>query len=319
MDNPTTRLLSLLELLQSHGLTSGAELARKLAITPRTLRRYIAHLEALGIPVAAERGRDGGYRLMQGYKLPPMMFSNDEAMALALGLVASRHLGLTASAPAGASALSKLERVMPEALRQNVRAVHATVALDMAATHVRSNADVLATISHGAQKQQSLRLSYRSQTGTETGRNIDPYGLAYLEGKWYVVAFCHLRQAQRAFRLDRIQSATLLPASFGKPADFDALTYMTDAIASLPRTFSARILLHADLAQASRAIHPTLGILQAIPDGVLLHCQADDLDWMARELARLPFRFSIQAPQALADALQKHAQLLLAQLHTTHN
>src|SRR5471032_3355272 len=104
MATPTTRILALLELLQTHGLISGTELARRLAVDPRTLRRYIRTLESLGVPVHPERGRDGGYRLMQGYKLPPMMFSNDEALALALGLVASRDLGLAVAAPAGASA-----------------------------------------------------------------------------------------------------------------------------------------------------------------------------------------------------------------------
>ncbi|HXA47141.1 MAG TPA: HTH domain-containing protein, partial [Burkholderiaceae bacterium] len=130
MGNPTTRVLALLELLQTHGLSSGAELARRLDVEPRTLRRYIVALEALGIPVMTERGRDGGYRLMHGFKLPPMMFSNDEALALALGLVASRSLGLEATVPAGAGALAKLERAMPDNLRQRVRAVGETVTLD---------------------------------------------------------------------------------------------------------------------------------------------------------------------------------------------
>src|SRR3954469_22815312 len=131
MTNPTTRVLALLELLQSHGLMSGTELARRLAVDPRTLRRYIQALDTLGIPVLAERGRDGGYRLMNGFKLPPMMFTNDEAMALSLGLLAARNLGLDGKAPAGDSALSKLERVMPDKLRKRVRAIGETVALDI--------------------------------------------------------------------------------------------------------------------------------------------------------------------------------------------
>jgi predicted DNA-binding transcriptional regulator YafY len=311
MANPTTRVLALLELLQTHGLMSGAELARRLEVDPRTLRRYIVALETLGIPVLAERGRDGGYRLMHGFKLPPMMFSDDEALALALGLVASRKLGLASAGPAGASALAKLERVMPENPRLRMRAVGETVALDIARATSSGDADILATLSAAAQKRQSARVRYLSQQREQTERGIDPYGLAYLGGSWYVVAYCHLRRERRSFRLDRIQSAALLPASFARPDDFDALAYMTTAFATLPRAHSVQVLLHADMGRACRAIPASLGVLQAVAGGTMLHIQADDLEWMARELARLPFSFAIREPAALAGVLARHAAALL--------
>lgn len=311
MSNPTTRVLALLELLQAHGQLSGAELAWRLEVDPRTLRRYILVLESLGIPVLAERGRDGGYRLMQGFKLPPMMFSNDEALALALGLVASRSLGLTASAPAGASALAKLERVLPENLRKRIRAIGETVTLDIARATSSGDADILTTLSSAAQSQQSVRLRYLSPQKVETERDVDPYGLAYLNASWYVVGYCHLRRDKRSFRLDRIQAAELLPMSFGKPAHFDAINYMTAAIASLPRAHSVKVLLHTDLVSASAAIFTSLGVLESVANGIVLHSQADDLDWMARELARLPFSFVILEPAALANVLAQHARALL--------
>lgn len=311
MGNPTTRVLALLELLQAHGLMSGAELAARLEVDPRTLRRYITTLETLGIPVVAERGRDGGYRLMQGYKLPPMMFSNDEALALALGLVASRSLGLADAAPAGASALAKLQRVLPDQLRQSMRAVSETVALDTVRASPAGDVDILATLSKAAQHQQSVRLYYLSPEQIQTERHLDPYGLAYLGGRWYVVGHCHLRDAMRSFRLDRVQSARLLPRSFGRPVDFDAIGFMSAAIASVPRAYSVQVLLHTDLASAHAAIFTNLGVLEAVAGGTLMHSQADDLDWMARELARLPFSFAIQAPASLRDALARHAAWLL--------
>jgi predicted DNA-binding transcriptional regulator YafY len=311
MGNPTTRVLALLELLQTHGLISGAELARRLEVDPRTLRRYIITLEALGIPVLAERGRDGGYRLMHGFKLPPMMFTNDEALALALGLVASRSLGLAATAPAGAGALTKLERVMPDNLRRRMRAVGETVTLDIARATSTGDPDILATLSAAAQNQQRVHLHYQAPQQAQTERDIDPYGLAYYGGNWYVVGYCHLRLDRRSFRLDRIQAAKLLPMSFVRPAEFDAMAYIAAAIASLPRTHSVRVLLHADLATASAAIFTSLGVLEAVTDGTMLHSQADDLEWMARELSRLPFSFVIQEPAALRDALANHAATLL--------
>ncbi|PRC94627.1 helix-turn-helix transcriptional regulator [Solimicrobium silvestre] len=311
MANPTTRVLALLELLQTHELMSGAELARRLEIDPRTLRRYINTLESLGIPVMTERGRDGGYRLIHGFKLPPMMFTNDEALALGLGLVAARSLGLAATTPASNSALSKLERVMPEKLRQRMRAVGETVSLDIAKATSSGDPEILALLSAATRDQQSVRLHYLSPQQVQTDRKIDPYGLAYLNGSWYVVAHCHLRKDTRSFRLDRIQSADLLPMSFGKPADFDAMRYISSAIATIPRMHQVKVLLHTDLASAHAAIFSAFGMLEPIDDNTILTIQADDLGWVARELARLPFSFAIQEPAALKEVLAHHARELL--------
>src|SRR5262245_54159905 len=131
MSRPATRLLAALELLQTHGRMSGSELARRLRIHPRTVRRYIASLEELGIPITTDRGRDGAYMLVAGFKLPPMMFTDDEALALSVGLLAARSLGLADAAPAVASAQAKLERVMPVSVKRRVRAVDETVTLDL--------------------------------------------------------------------------------------------------------------------------------------------------------------------------------------------
>src|SRR4051812_15869473 len=172
MANPTTRVLVVLELLQSHGTMNGAELARRLDVTVRTLRRYIVALEELGIPVLAERGRDGGYRLMQGFKLPPMMFSNDEALALSLGLLAARKLGLADAVPASAGALAKLERVMPDSLRQRVRAIGEVVTLGMSQAGPSGTADTLASLSVATQNQQRVHLHYRAPQQAQTERDL---------------------------------------------------------------------------------------------------------------------------------------------------
>src|SRR6185295_2658436 len=131
MAGPTARVLAALELLQTHGRMTGSELARRLRVDPRTVRRYMVALEELGIPITAELGRDGGYMLVAGFKLPPMMFDDDEALALSGGLLAARGLGLAEGTPAIASAQAKLERVMPATLNRRVRAVDETVALDL--------------------------------------------------------------------------------------------------------------------------------------------------------------------------------------------
>src|SRR5947209_16379363 len=127
---PTTRVLTILELLQSHYRLSGPELAERLEVNTRTVRRYITMLQDLGIPVEAERGRHGSYRLRPGFKLPPLMFTEDEALSLTLGLLASRRLGLTVTAPAVEGALAKIERVLPLELRGRVQAIQETLVLD---------------------------------------------------------------------------------------------------------------------------------------------------------------------------------------------
>jgi len=136
MTQPTVRVLAVLEVLQSQGRVSGPELARRVGVDGRTLRRYIAMLEELGIPIVAERGRFGGYALIAGFKLPPLVFSNDEALALGVGLLAARSLGLADAAPAVAGAQAKLQRVMPQSLKRRLRAIDETVALDLSRRNV---------------------------------------------------------------------------------------------------------------------------------------------------------------------------------------
>src|ERR1700682_4283575 len=222
MPHPTTRVLAVLELLQTYPRVSGSELARRIGVDPRTVRRYISMLEELGIPITAERGRDGAYMLVAGFKLPPMMFTDDEALALSVGLLAARGLGLADAAPAVASAQAKLERVMPAGLKRRVRAVDETVMLDLSRSTVPSDNTALVALSAAAQAQTRVILGYDGQR-EKTEREFDPYGLAHRGGRWYVVGMCHLRRGMRSFRLDRVRSVRALDVSFERPPGFDAL------------------------------------------------------------------------------------------------
>lgn len=305
MSLPTTRVLTVLELLQAHGRMSGPELARRVGVDGRTLRRYVASLEEIGVPVTAERGRHGSYALVPGFKLPPMVFTNDEALALALGLLAARGLGLSGAVPAVASAHAKLERVMPEALKRRIRAIDDTVALDLTRADTSgTGADnsALVILSQAAQTRQRVHLTYRTASGTSE-RDFDPWGLAWRSGRWYTVGYCHLRSGLRSFRLDRIQQVHAVPASFGRPEGFDILAHLVSSMATLSRTHAIEVLLHTDIATAQRETFDTIGVLEPAGDGTLLFAQADDLAWFARELSRLPFEFEIRQPEALRAAL----------------
>jgi predicted DNA-binding transcriptional regulator YafY len=313
MDRPTTRVLAILELLQARGTVSGAELSQRLGVDRRTVRRYIAQLEELGLPITAERGRNGGYALVAGFKLPPLMFTEDEAVAVALGLVAARGLGLAAALPAVSSAQAKLERVMPEPLRRRARALDETVAVELAGPVAPAAAAALASLSEAAEARRRVFLAYRSATGSLSERDFDAYALAYRAGCWYTVGFCHLRGGLRSFRIDRITTVTPRAERFDRPADFDVLEHLARAVASLPRAHAVEVWIEASEKAVKKILPQALGVLEPVGDGLLLFAQADDLDWLARELARLPFRFEVRRPAALAAALATLGRRLVSE------
>lgn len=316
MSHPASRVLTVLELLQAHGRLSGSELARRLDVDVRTLRRYIRVLEDIGIPITAERGRYGAYALVPGFKLPPLMFGDDEALALSLGLLAARRLGLADAAPAVASAQAKLERVMPAALQRRVRAVAETVTLDLSYTPTTTDGEALLQLSAAAQSQRCVCLDYRAADGATSRRDFDPYGLTWRGGRWYALGHCHLRKALRSFRLDRIVSVAALDRSFGRPAHFDAAAELELSLANLPRAIAVEVLLHCDLAAVQAERLGSIGVFEARGDGVLLRTRTDGLDWFARQLAALPFAFDILLPDDLRAALAAHLARLQAAART---
>jgi len=311
MYRPTTRVLALLELLQTHGRMSGAELAPRLGVDRRTLRRYVGKLEDIGIPITAERGRAGGYALMPGFKLPPMMFTEDETLALSLGLLAARGLGLAEAAPAVASAQAKLERVMPDGLRRRVRAVDDTVKLDAVRAIAPGDNQALVALTGAAQACRRVVLRYRDLRGEESVRRFDPYGLALRHGRWYAAGWCHLRQALRTFRLDRIAGVETLAEPFERPPGFDAMAYVVQTVATLPRAFTIEVLLKTDAISARAHLFAEAGVFEETAEGVVIHAQSDELDWFARQLAGMPFDFEIRRPPELHAAVGDCVRRLL--------
>jgi predicted DNA-binding transcriptional regulator YafY len=311
MAKPTTRVLAVLDLLQSHGRMSGPELARRVGVDVRTLRRYIVMLEDLGIPLTTERGRTGAYMLVAGFKLPPMMFTNDEAVALSVGMVAARGLGLAESAPAVESAQAKLARVMPDSLKRHVHAIADTVKVDLLpATGTPASNAALIALTGAAQAQRRVRMGYQSAEGNHTERDFDPYGLAWRAGAWYALGMCHLRHGLRSFRLDRVGAVNLLEQSFRRPPDFDALDHLLRSIGAIAYTHPIEVMLHTDPQTAQRVFSLAFGLLEPMRDGVLLRTSADDLGWFARQLAGLPFDFEILVPTALRAELARCATRL---------
>lgn len=306
MYHPTSRVLTVLELLQTHGRISGPQLAARLEVDVRTVRRYIATLQDIGIPIEAEIGRHGCYALRPGFKLPPLLFSNDEATAITLGLLLAQRHGLDASTPAIAGALAKLERVLPAEARAAVQALQATLTLDIAAPADAVQSSVIAALSMAVQQQQQVRLRYGTNSA-ETERIVDPYGVVCHGGHWYAVGYCHLRVGMRVFRIDRVRGVALSEQHFTRPADFDPLAFLLRSFALIPDRWDVRVLLHTTLEQARRAVPASLALLEQQPDGVLLWASIDDLDMLARLLIGVGCPFVVHEPAELRAVLRRLA------------
>ncbi|HEY7348087.1 MAG TPA: YafY family protein [Ktedonobacterales bacterium] len=311
MYSPVTRLLTVLELLQARPSITAAQLAQRLEVNSRSARRYITMLQDLGMPIEAGRGRYGGYRLRPGYKLPPLMLTEDEALAVTLGLLAARQLGLSGTVPAVEGALAKVERVLPIAVRERVQAVQENVTLDLNIQKGLPATDWLKTFSTAAQETRRLTLRYQAGSGEQTRRVFDCYGVLYRNGRWYAVGYCHLRQEIRVFRLDRVLEAELSDERFVRPTDFDSRTAVVGIIATIPDTWHVQALLETTLEDIQALVPPEYAKLEERADGVLLRAYERDLDHAARFLVGLGCPLRVQQPEELLEALKRLAQTIM--------
>mgnify|MGYP005839226579 CR=1 FL=1 len=311
MSGPTIRVLTLLELLQSNSRMSGTELAARLGVDKRTVRRYIQALEALGIPVTTEQGCDGGYMLVAGFKLPPMMFTNDETLALSLGLLAAKNLRLADVQTAISSIQAKLERVMPAKLKSRAQAIARTIDVMLPEAATETPGQHLAPLLDALELQRSVTINYASYQQPPVSRQVDPYGLLFRNGRWYMSGYCHLRQELRTFRLDRLQQIALLEQRFNRPANFNAAEHFTHSLNSMPGNLDIKVLLHTDKTTAALAMGATAAMLKPQPEGLLLSTRTDSAYCFALWLSQLPFDFSVISPPELKQSLQQQAARLL--------
>lgn len=312
------KVLGLLELLQAApaGVTVG-HLAERLGVDERTVRRYAAHLAELGIPVEGRRGRYGGYALAPGYRLPPLMLTDEETLAVLLGLVAGRRAGLSTAATATETALAKIQRVLPAGLRARTDALLAT--LDFVATRPVTGAnpatDTLLTLAAAARERRPVTFTYTKPGAEPAERGLDPYGLVFHAGKWFVTGRDHARASIRTFRLDRVTDPATLDGTFEVPAGFDPSAQVAAGLATAAWRHEVSVLLHADFDAVRRQVPPTAATLTRAGGDVRLTARAERLDGMARMLAGLGHAFTIETPDelrtevaALAERLRVAAQ-----------
>ena len=319
MTRPTAWVLALLEILQADGSHTVAELARRLEVDERTVRRYAGHLIDLDVPVRSVRGRYGGYQIAPGYRMPPLMLTDGEALAVLLGLVAGRRAGLTGG-PAAImeSTAAKLRRVLPKALARRLEDLLATV--DFTAPSrpaVATETSLLLTLAQAARNRRPVALLYTAWDGRHSERTVSPYGIVAHSGRWYLTGADSASGEVRTFRLDRIQTATTLPGTFETPAGFDPAGRVLSGLAEVPRGHEVSLRVQGTAAQVRSRLPAGLATVGELPAGqdagwVRVRLRAEQLDWVPSLLAGLHCPFVIERPAALRDHVRALAGWLAA-------
>ncbi|MFI5558893.1 helix-turn-helix transcriptional regulator [Amycolatopsis japonica] len=303
MTRPIARVLALLEILQSGGTRTVAELAGRLDVDERTVRRYAEHLVDLDIPVRSVRGRYGGYRLAPGYRMPPLMLTDEEALAVLLGLVAGRRAGLIAtSAAAVESAVAKVRRVLPEALGRRLDALLETADFTAPARKALSaEAEVLLTVAEAARDRRPVALAYLAGNGGASERVVHPYGVVAHSGRWYLTGFDSASGEVRTFRVDRIKSAETRAGTFETPDGFDPAERVLTALAETPYRYDVSVRIEATPEEIRAVFPPSVATLETDGDRVRARIRAQRLDWIPPLLAALDRPFVIERPAELRD------------------
>jgi predicted DNA-binding transcriptional regulator YafY len=312
MSETSSRLLELLSLLQARRDWPGAELAERLEVSGRTIRRDVERLRALGYPVESLSGPAGGYRLRAGTAMPPLLLDEDEAIAVAVGLGTAARASVTGIEETSIRALVKLEQVLPAHLRRRVSALgSATIAPPVTGPTV--DPQHLTVIAAACRESECLRFAYRSRDGSDTRREVEPHSLVNLGRRWYLVAWDRRRDDWRTFRVDRLDRPAATGTTFTArklPAK-DASAYVARSISDAPSRFEARVTVHASAAEIATRLPPYWGTFEPI-DAHSCEYRAgdDDLGWLALRLAMLGVDVEVHEPPELIEHLRALARRL---------
>ncbi|MEU7316941.1 WYL domain-containing protein [Streptomyces sp. NPDC007083] len=324
MSRPTGRVLTLLELLQSGGIRPVAELADRLGVDGRTVRRYVGQLIDLDVPVETVRGRYGGYRLAPGHRLPPLMLSDDEALAVLLGLVAGSRAGLTTAAgTAGETAAAKVRRVLPRHVARRLDTVLESLAFTSAPGEFTTpDAEVLLTVADAVRHRRPLSIGYRDRHGRRSERTLHAYGIVAHAGRWYVTGRDPGIEEDRTLRLDRIESARSLPGTFGIPAGTDPAQRVLDGFATAEYRYEVALRIHGTVEQIRAGLPASVARLTEPAPAKDTDAPAErwlraelrvaELDWLPAVLASLDRPFVIERPAELRELVTALADRLTA-------
>ncbi|MQY05610.1 helix-turn-helix transcriptional regulator [Actinomadura macrotermitis] len=306
----SARLLRLLSLLQTRPDWTGAELADRLEVGLRTVRRDVGRLRELGYPVEAAPGAAGGYRLGAGAALPPLLLDDEEAVAVAISLRTAATGSVAGLEESAVRALAKLQQVLPSRLRHRVEAFRAaTVALPGAADP-EVGAGLLAALAAACRDRRRVRLRYRGRGGV-TAREVEPHRLVHTRHRWYLVARDVAKDDRRVFRVDRIEGPPGPPGARFTPPEEDAAAYVAHAITSAPYAYRARVLFHAPLEEVAPRTSPGAGRLEAVDARTCLFTAgSNSLRELAVHVAAKGFDFEVLDPPELVPVLREVRDLL---------
>ncbi|WP_407690734.1 helix-turn-helix transcriptional regulator [Saccharothrix syringae] len=306
-------MLTLLELLQSGGTRTVAELADRLGVEGRTVRRYVDQLIDLDVPVESVRGRYGGYRLAAGYRLPPLMLSDDEAMAVLLGLIAGRRAGLTTTEhTASETASAKIRRVLPKHIARRLDTLLEALAFtDQPGEFDAPDAEVLLTIADAVRHRRPVSIRYTGRAGQRSERTLHAYGIVAHAGRWYVTGRDARIGEDRTFRLDRIADARTLPGSFEAPAGPGPAQRVLSGFATAEYRHEVTLRIHGTVGQIRAHLPASVASLEesatvagedhATERWRRVELRAERLDWLPPVLASLNRPFAIERPDELRD------------------
>lgn len=306
-------MLRLLALLQHRPTWSGADLAERLEVTDRTVRRDIERLRDLGYPVEAVPGTGGGYQLGRGGQLPPLLLGDEEAVAVALGLRVAIDGSVTGLEEAAVSVLGRLEQLLPLHLAARVRALHTSTVQLGPARPQEVRADLLVGLGQACGRSERVRFTYADRSGRRSARLVEPYRLVRVGPRWYLVARDLDRRDWRTFRLDRLGELEVVGTTFELADPPDAAELVRQGLTVRAWPFQARLRLAAPPDEVARVI-PQVTSLVALDDGAasLVELGSTSLDRMLRYLTGLPLPCRVLDPPELRAALAAHAEALAA-------
>jgi predicted DNA-binding transcriptional regulator YafY len=312
MSETSSRLLEMLSLLQGRRDWPGSELADRLEVSCRTIRRDVERLRRLGYPVDSLTGRAGGYRLRAGSAMPPLLLDDDEAIAIAVGLRTAAGASVAGIEETAVRALVKLEQVLPAHLRRRVGALSsATITLPAGGPTV--DPQHLTVIAAACRDSECLRFAYRRRDGTESRREVEPHSVVNRGRRWYLVGWDRRREDWRTFRIDRLAR----PASTGVRFEARRLpaknvgAYVERSISAAPTRYEARILLRAPAAEVSKTVPDYWGALEPVDERTCeFRTGDDDLRWLAMRISMLPGDFEVLEPPELVEELRALASRL---------
>ena len=312
MLDTSARLLRLLALLQARRFWSGADLASRLEVTERTVRRDVDRLRSLGYPVQSSTGAAGGYQLGAGASLPPLLLDDSEALAVALGLRIAAAGPLAGIEEAVVRALAKLDQVLPPRLRKRMRALSSTVAsLTLAGPAV--DPDVLSTLAAASRDETTVRFRYADARARTSERIVEPHGLAHTSSRWYLAAWDHSREDWRVFRVDRISGKVTIGERFVRRAipGGDLGAFVSRSVSTDPYPVKARVLLHAPRERIAQQVPPSVARVEALDDArCVLETGAKEARSLALHVAWLGVEFEILDPPELRDEVRALAEQL---------